>query len=465
MHSHFKKLAVGASLCLVGAAACSDNTAGPATQQDGSLAPRQSASARSVGGQAGFYRGIEHEILRLESAIPGIGGMYVDGGDIVVFAPKEATRGAVISALAREGRLMAITPDLRSQLARGERIRIVPARFALSQLIAWEESLARAFSHFDGFTGIDADEATNQVRIEVADAGKIPAAQQLVATAGVPSDAVAFKVVPKAVMAAGLRGTWRPTGGGITISNTVSGITSICSLGFNATTNTGLNVLVTAGHCAPGQAGLGVTGTTQGQPNTSYPVGTIQNNPVWNRTDSGCSGYTRCTLADALLVQYTVASTMSKRVAFTSFPGLNEQGGSITVTGWWDNVVAPTTSYMIGQTLDKVGQTTGWTKGTLSQTCLNKPINDGYGTYMVLCADAVTGSRVGQGDSGGPVFIPPPNGQIHNPLYPVGILFGSAHYNNYDPTIPAYFCSSGCTYYLSNFANIQAQLGVSIFPN
>lgn len=348
--------------------ACSDNTTGPGSQPDGSLAPGQPANVRAVGSQARFNRGIEHEILRLESAIPGIGGMYVDGRDIVVFAPKEVPRGAVISALAREGRLMAITPDLKSQLARGERIRIVPARFALSQLIAWEESLSMAFSKFDGFTGIDADESTNQVRIEVADAGKIPAAQQLLATAGVPSDAVAFKVVPKGVTAAGLRGTWRPTGGGITISNTVSNVTKICTLGFNATTNTGLNVLVTAGHCAPGQPGLGVTGTTEGQPNTSYPVGTIQNNPVWNQTDPGCSGYTRCTFADALLVQYTVASTMSKRVAFTAFPGLNEQGGSITVTGWWDNVVAPTTSYFIGQTVDKVGQTTGWTKGTLSQT-------------------------------------------------------------------------------------------------
>lgn len=462
MLSSFRGLSVGASLCLGGLAlGCSDNAAGPANELDVSSMARQAATTKSFGSQAAGNRGIEQEILRLESAIPGIGGMYVDGEEIVVFVPKDVSSGRVIAALAREAHTMAITSDKQGQLARGERIRIRPAKFPLSQLIAWEETLAGSFSHVDGFTGIDADESTNQVRINVADAATISAAQQLVAASGVPSDAVSIRIVPKAIAVAGLRGTWRPTGGGITISNT----SKVCTLGFNATTNTGLNVIVTAGHCVPGAAGVGATGATEAQPNTANPVGTIQINPVWNQTDPGCTGYLRCTLADALLVQYTVASTMSKRVAFTAFPGLNEQGGSITVTGWWDNVVAPTTSYFVGQQVDKEGQTTGWTRGTISQTCVNTPVSDDYGIYMVLCADAVTGSRVGQGDSGGPVFIPPPAGQIHNPLYPVGILFGTAFYNDYDPTTGAHFCSSGCTYYLSHWSNIQAQLGLGIFPN
>lgn len=460
MYWHLRKLGISASLCVGFTVLGCTDAVGPGKRPGSSSLDRQQAASGAASASQ-FDRGIERQILRLESAIPGIGGMYVDGGDIVVFAPSQTERGKVISALAREAHAMAITPGLQAQLVRAQRIRIRPAKFALSQLIAWEEKLARSLSQTQGFTGIDADESTNQVRINVAEPSAIQAVQQVVAAAGVPSDAVVIKIAPQAVALSGLRGTWRPTGGGITISNS----SEICTLGFNATTSTGLNVLITAGHCAPGQPGLGATGATEGQPNTANPVGTIQNNPVWNRTDPSCSGYSRCTLADALLVQYSVASTMSKRVAFTAFTGLNEQGGSITVTGWWDNIVAPTTSYFVGQQVDKEGQTTGWTRGTISQTCVNTPVSDGYGTYMVLCSDAVTGSRVGQGDSGGPVFIPPPAGQIHNPLYPVGILFAGGPLNSYDPTIGAYFCSTGCTYYLSHWSNIQTELGASLFPN
>ena len=461
MHSRFKGLVVGTSLGLAAVTvACSDNATGPAKQPNASSMAR-GTNISAFGSQVAVNRGIEHEILRLESGIPGIGGMYVDGRDIVVFAPKNIAPGQVISALVREAHAMAITPDLKGQLSRGERIRIRPARFALSQLVAWQESLASIFSKVDGFTGIDADESTNQVRVNVADAATIPEIQSLVATAGIPSDAISIKVAPQAMTASGLRGTWRPTGGGVTISNP----SAVCSLGFNATTNTGLNVAVIAGHCAPGTPGLGATGATEGQPNTTYPVGTIQNNPVWNRTDAGCAGYTRCTLADVLLVQYSIASTMSKRVAFTSFTGLNGGGGSITVTGWWDNVVAPQASLFVGQSVDKEGQTTGWTRGTISQTCVNVPVYDGSGYYMALCAEAVTGSRIGQGDSGGPFFIPPVPGNIHNPLYPIGVVFAGGPFNAYDPSINAYYCTLNCVMYASHWSNIEAHLGVSVFPN
>jgi hypothetical protein len=450
-----------ASLGLSGVAvACTDNVTGP-TNQPNAVSPARVTGVNAFAGQVAVNRGIEHEILRLESAIPGIGGMYVDGSDIVVYAPKNMSRGQVISALAREAHGMGITADIKAQLARGANIRVRTANFSLSQLVAWQDNLGRTLSHVEGLTGIDADESTNQVRINVDNEASIANVQSLVAAAGIPSNAFTVKVAPRAIAASGLRGTWRPTGGGVTISNP----NAVCSLGFNATTNTGLNVLVTAGHCAGGTPGLGATGATEGQPNTSFPVGTIQNNPAWTRTDAGCSGYTRCTLADALLVQYSIASTMSKRVAFTSFTGLNGGGGSITVTGWWDNVVAPTASLFVGQSVDKEGQTTGWTRGTISQTCVNTPVSDGTGVYMVLCAEAVTGSRIGQGDSGGPFFIPPTPGNIHNPLYPIGVVFAGGPFNAYDPSINAYYCTLNCTLYASHWSNIEAHLGVSVFPN
>lgn len=144
-------------------------------------------------------REIEDEIVRLEASIPGIGGMYVEGCDVVVYVPPDAVRENVISALARAANAMAITPDLRAQLARGERIRLQPARFPFSQLIAWEESLEGPVAEVSGFTGIDADESVNRVRINITDPTRIPEIEAIIMAAGIPLEAVTFTIAPIAV--------------------------------------------------------------------------------------------------------------------------------------------------------------------------------------------------------------------------------------------------------------------------
>lgn len=148
-------------------------------------------------------RGIEDEIERLETAIPGIGGMYIEGADIVVYVPKDAARENVISALARAANGMAITPDLRAQLVRGERILLKPAKFAMSQLLTWEEALEGPITRVAGLTGIDADESLNQVRINVADSASMPEIEALVVAAGIPLEAVAFRIAPMTVASQG----------------------------------------------------------------------------------------------------------------------------------------------------------------------------------------------------------------------------------------------------------------------
>jgi hypothetical protein len=363
---------------------------------------------------------------------------------------------------------MAITDDLKAQLTHGERIRLVPAKFALSQLIAWKSAVSVKFSGIEGITGIDADESINRLRISVSSASAAGAINSIVAAAGVPAEAVKIDVSAKAVALGSLRGTFRPTGGGVQIQSWDGG--PVCTIGFNVTTSTGLNGFVTASHCLNRFSQPGQTGLKVGQPMDAYGyyVGVATNNPLWNRTDPECAGYQSCTIADVMFVKYDVASTLSKRVAFTASPGLNEQGGSITVTGWWDNVVAPAASLFIGQSVDKVSPITGWTRGTISQTCVNTVTEFTVGEHMNLCVDAVTGSRVANGDSGAPVFVPPPAGQIHQPLTPLGILVAGRPinvWNSPDWGDPHNLCRSGCTYFFARWANIQTHLGMSVYPN
>jgi hypothetical protein len=459
---------LGAGILILG---CRDNAFAPTnapTNRQSRVSSLQNSSAHES-----FSRGIEHEILRLEPAIPGIGGMYVSGNEIVVFTPPGANPGRTISALKREAHNMFVSAGVKAQLMAGERIRIREGKYALSQLVAWQEELTLPLSRIEGFSGIDADESTNRVRVNLTDGAQTVAVQRAAAAAGVPVDAVTVQIVPTAIALSGLRGTWRPTGGGIQI---VTSSNEKCAMGFNVTTSTGLNGLLTAGHCARGNLGPGGGGVNERvyQPlyssTTDLGVATVNINPAWTLQDPACGSYSRCTLADVLFAKYDLASTLSKRVAFTASLGQHYQGGSITLTGWWDNVVAPAASYFVGEAVDKMGGETGWTRGTISQTCINVPVQSDAGfVYMAVCSDAVTGSRVGSGESGAPVFIPPAPGQIHNPLTPIGILFAGVPMNVYDadaadPWAP-YYCSTGCTYYYTKWSNIQTAFGVSVFPN
>jgi hypothetical protein len=77
---------------------------------------------------------------------------------------------------------------------------------------------------------------------------------------------------------------------------------------------------------------------------------------------------------------------------------------------------------MIGDTVHKVGRTTGWTKGVVTRTCFDQASFDqNVGQYMMLCQIEATLTSAG-GDSGSPVFIRLPNQPDY--LRMAGILWG-----------------------------------------
>lgn len=356
--------------------------------------------------------------------------------------------------------------ELAAALGNPARVRYFTARYAFSTLVSWKEAMASRRS--DGIIhGIDADEAGNNISLYTGDAASRSAALALATEAGIPSEAVKVIVSSPARAAASLRDRFRPTGAGTQIRNSASGR---CTLGFNVRTWPGLvDGLVTAAHCASGSVGVGATGQVMYQNSflTGDIVGTIATNPAFNLTAAACGSFTKCANADALFTAYNSSTTRQKRVAFTASTGLNYSGGSITVTGWWTNVAPPGTVYQ-GQTVDKMGRTTGWTRGTVSATCVVSDVDsdaDLVADYRILCAHRVTNSRGGQGDSGSPVFIAPPAGQITQPLTPLGILFGVTNMVQYDMSDQVNFCSTACTYLFSDWSAVQAHLNLVVDPN
>jgi hypothetical protein len=92
----------------------------------------------------------------------------------------------------------------------------------------------------------------------------------------------------------------------------------------------------------------------------------------------------------------------------------------------------------VGQTVHKIGRTTAWTRGSVTNTCVN--VNVSGSNVTQLCQTLVS-AGVGAGDSGSPVFRRQGTGSN---VTLVGILWGG---------------SGSSLYVFSPISNIEAELG------
>jgi hypothetical protein len=194
----------------------------------------------------------------------------------------------------------------------------------------------------------------------------------------------------------------------------------------------------TAGHCVYGQPGTGITGAIY-QP-LSTRIGYITQDPVWNVSDTLCD-YSYCTQVDAMYVKYDDPSISSETLAQTASYGTSNSTGSITYTGAWTNLSGTNFNFLVGDNVDKMGRTTGWTRGTLSATCQKTNVGEsGLSSWTVLCAYRVSGASFGQGDSGGAVFQIAGDGIVK-----LGILFSGAGTFDFNEEGNLY-CTADCIY-------------------
>lgn len=194
---------------------------------------------------------------------------------------------------------------------------------------------------------------------------------------------------------------------------------------------------------------------------TADLVGTISINPAFNQSDPLCIGVSYCTIADVMFVASSNPSaTWAKRVAKPTGIFSNNTAGTVTFNGFWTSLPLAPFTY-IGLEVDKVGRTTGGTRGQLAATCLNPIISVGAVNYRVLCADRVDNASVGQADSGSPVLFPegPTQAQV------IGVLFAGFPLNQDDPKDRLQRCeNTTCSFYYSSWSQIQLHLNRYILP-
>ena len=303
------------------------------------------------------------DIATLTRQIPGFGGVFIDHGVPTVYLTDLTQRDRAVGLLRAFARSRGL----------GD-IRVLQARFAYGDLDRWFQDISYTAFEQGNVVFVDLDEAANRVLILLLLLSSIPV------VAGLQINFPGF----------------------------------LCTLGFNAVSN-GQNSFVTASHCTTTQGG--VEGTQYWQSLSSQPnsfIGTEVADPQYFRgkgKNSPCPKGRRCRYSDSARAAYAAGVLFTLGgIAQTSGPN----NGSLDITGNFS--IGGEGGEVAGDVANKVGRTTGWTQGVITNTCVDVGVS---GTNIVqLCQNLVT-AGVGAGDSGSDVFFDTGSG-----VNLLGILWG-----------------------------------------
>lgn len=328
--------------------------------------------------------------------------------------------------------LAAACQDATMPLPPSSAARVAPSAYAPQRVQGWFELMAREGLALPGTVLADYDERTNRVLVGVEHAAAAASVRGLAARLGVPAEALEVREMEPIGYALSLRDKVDPRVGGIQIhfSN------FLCTLGFNAADGTE-DSFITNSHCTDKQGG--VEGTVYYQPLQSVDgvsIGTEVEDPAYQRNIAGCPRGKLCRRSDASRAAYNAGINFDRgRIAQA---GTQPNTGSIEITGFLDFTGEDLRDvFTIGETLNKVGRTTGWTQGQVSNTCVT--VNVSGSRISQICQTIVdnTVQIVAGGDSGSPIYT------TTSKL--AGILWGGN--------------SSGTLFVFSPLKNIEAELG------
>ena len=358
--------------------------------------------------------------------VPGFGGYYLSqDGTPTVYLTRGSSRAPAEAMLS--GYLSARGQGVAA-------VRVVEAQYNWKQLQRWQEGASVEALDVAGAVFVDNDETTNRVLIGVEDMGTAGQVRAAAARAGVPSEALTIRQVPPVVQVATLQNVIdRPIRAGVQIN--FPGF--LCSVGFNANSGTQRS-FITASHCTTKQGG--VENTPYYQPLQSVDptlMATEVADPVYVKNGPGCPKGKMCRYSDAARANYANAANQGLGlIAKTSAAnnGSLDITGSFTITA--DDCGTTGGCLPVGTVVNKVGRTTGWTAGAITNTCVNTGVQ---GTRFVQFCQTFVTAGVGGGDSGSDVF------QITSgtSVKLVGILWGG----------------SGSSFVYSPFGNVTRELG------
>ena len=395
---------LGVAIMGIAVAACSDSTG-----------PTGGSRERS---QAKFLRGVDREFAQIARDVPGFGGLArAADGSAILYLTDPTRAAAAKQAIASRPRLLRGI-DL-------SRVQVRAARFDYVRLTDWRSRLREGLD-VPGLVFLDIDESNNQLRVGVRAGTSHDAVTAAIASLDVPADAVTVEDAEPVRFSTTLRDKVRVAVGGIQIAfnsaDLPAGSFFVCSIGFNAQQATSSDTyLVTASHCTGVQGGVQHTQFFQPTPLPQNLVALEHLDP--DLFVDGCYPNRRCRFSDAALARYLPGVDASVgSIAATTLRGLT--AGSITIDDLNPSFTITDRQpfSVVGQTLDKLGRSTGWTVGTVAITCADFFVGDS--DVALLCQDAML-SGVAGGDSGSPIFESQAPFTKDVTLY--GLMWGSAN--------------------------------------
>lgn len=394
----------GIALMVFAVVACSDPT-GPT-----------SAEKRGTSQQQGqMLRGIDREFAEIARAVPGFGGLSraPDGSLVLLLSDPSQAAAAKAAVAARVGTLGRVDVD---------RIQIRSAKFDYVRLTDWRAQVRESLD-VPGFVFLDIDESANHLRIGVEKGTSHDLVESQIAKLGIPFDAVTVEDAEPIRFLATLQNQIRPTLAGIQIGFTSPdippGFFGACTLAFNARQPQSSDTyMVLNSHCTGTQGGNQHTEIFQPSPRPENLVALEHLDPDY--FVDGCYPHLRCRFSDAALARYlpNVSATIGL-IARTTLRGLTAGPLVIDDARPTFTITDRQPFSLMGQTLDKIGRTTGWTVGTVAATCIDVGV---LGTDIAqLCQDEVYTGNSG-GDSGSPVFAS--QAPFTNDVTLYGLLWG-----------------------------------------
>jgi hypothetical protein len=338
-------------------------------------------------GQVG--KTIDDLFAEVARRVPGFGGMFLSDDETILQVYLTDLNPLVITA-ARA----AIAAVFGAQRIPQAGIRELQGQYGFLQLKEWKDRLLPLHALLSlnvSQTGIY--HSKNRLRIGLLKMNSLSLVEQELVRLSIPREAVIIEEVGHVeFLSHTVQSHIRPVIGGVQITASPSG--TICTLGFNAI-RSGVNGFVTASHCTNTQGG--VESTVFHQPTvsgTTNRIGLETVDPTYF-TGGVCPSGQRCRYSDSAFARYDTGVSFDRGIIART--GL----GSINISHTYPTfrIVSKYYGVWAGETLNKVGKTTGWTQGNVDLLCQNVTI----GNTTILCAHRVA-ANAANGDSGSPVF-------------------------------------------------------------
>jgi hypothetical protein len=386
-------LALAVGIVTAGISAC---------EKDSATAPVAAKAHRDIAGITMATKfdsvSLDEELLAIDRLSPGFGGMYLDtAGTLVIVHTRP---GALAEAVDAIRQVMGDVPQLHAP-----HIVLRLGKFAFSVLTQFS---AKMQSQLDqtGVVWSDVDEVNNRVTFGVVDNA---AAQHVVAAAiaaRLPAEAIAAITVPRFRPASTLLDRQDTLSGGLQLGFTNGGA---CTLGYLATRWGTARYMMTAGHCTP-QMGSVDTSFWAANAFAFVRHGQEAMDPpylAWGYVPQ-CPKFSLCRNSDAAEF-YWPDSSQTYGLGLIATPAIMD-----TIFGSYHypltiythfNVVgeAPDSWLIPGAKVSKIGVTTGFTGGRITEACVTYQGVPSQG-YNLAC-QVKAAIDVQSGDSGGPLLF------------------------------------------------------------